>query len=502
VPRLAKALAARTDAELPASADITAHVTQLCVGAFADFCAIYLRSRGSGPVAFASSDLDQYERLKSAPYDDAYTGLARELGVGTVLVEPLSASGPTLGTIVAGIATHTRLNGDAAVVLARLASIVSIAVEQSEQLSHHYRISKRLQSAMLPERLASGKGLAFDAAYRPASAETDVGGDWYDAFDIGNGTIGVSVGDVIGHGLEAAVAMSEIRSAIRATAATAESPSALINQIDDMMVGQSVGLATAVMGMYSPDTGVFRYASAGHPPPVLLAASGRALWLPGGGAMLGLGVSPASDDVTVTIPAAGTVFLYTDGLLEYGRDVIEGERALHDAVEGLVAIDGRYAQALHEALFANGTTNVDDCATLALHRTRNVDARHERFTYSSIPLCATLARESLRQFIERFDLDSDRQFDFITAVGEAVANAIEHGVHDPGCVFDVDARADPGSISVEIRSPGHWLPFTPSTERGRGIPIMRSCANNLEVASTQEETRVTLSFESEDYSKR
>ena len=64
---------------------------------------------------------------------------------------------------------------------------------------------------MLPERLVQVDGLAFDAAYRPASRDAEVGGDWYDAFEAGNGKIGISVGDVTGHGLEAAVTMSEIR---------------------------------------------------------------------------------------------------------------------------------------------------------------------------------------------------------------------------------------------------------------------------------------------------
>jgi serine/threonine-protein kinase RsbW len=501
VPRLVKALAARVDTELPAGADITAHVAQLCVGAFADFCAIYLRSRGLLPVAFASRDPGQFRTLELAPYGDSYAEPLCDLSIESVLQEPIVASGRMLGTIVAGIAAGG-VSRKAARLFSSLVSILAMVVDQSEQLSHHYRISKRLQRAMLPARLASANGLTFDAAYRPAGAEADVGGDWYDAFEIGNGTIGISVGDVIGHGLEAAVAMSEIRSAIRATAATVESPSMLLNHIDDILAGQAVGIATAVVGIYHPGTGVLRYASAGHPPPVLLAASGRALWLPGGGAMLGLGISPASDDVTITIPAGATVFLYTDGLLEYGRDVIEGERALHRAVEGLVVVDGRYAESLHEALFANGTTNADDCATLALHRAYDPDGRDARLSYSSIPLCATLAREALRQFLDRFDFDDDQRFDFITAVGEAVANAIEHGVHDPGCVFHIDARSDSRNILVEIRSPGHWLPFTPNSERGRGIPIMRSCATNLEVASTQDETRVTLGFKDTRHSRR
>jgi anti-sigma regulatory factor (Ser/Thr protein kinase) len=490
---LLKALAAIVEAEAGASASIPEQIAELCTTLWADLCAVYLRSHGPLPYAFATRNAVS-KPLAKRPLDDSYTLRAQELGIEIVVEEPVAVAGRTIGTLVLGCNAAHRLSKTARDVIPTLASILSIAVDQAEQLERHYRISQRLQRAMLPQRLASAEGLLFDAAYRPASTEADVGGDWYDTFEIGNGAIGISVGDVIGHGLEAAVAMSEMRSAIRTTATTTASPSAMLNYLEEVVSSQGIGMASAVVGVYDPATGVLRYACAGHPAPVLLTSRGHALFLPGGGVMLGLGSPPASDDITVTIPPGATVFFYTDGLLEYRRDPVAGERALLHAVESLEASDGRYAHALHAALFSNGTTNADDCATLALHRANDRDLQEQRYRYSAIPISATLAREALRQFTEEFTLSLDRQFDLITAVGEAVANAIEHGNRDAGSVFELEARSDTRSLVVDVRSRGHWRPFTPSYERGRGIPIMRSYADSIEIASTHEETRVTLNF--------
>jgi anti-sigma regulatory factor (Ser/Thr protein kinase) len=491
---LVKVFSAITDTDAGTTAGIPEQIAELCTILWADLCAIYLRSHGPHPYAFAARDMARMERLQQRPLEASYGIWARECGIESVLEEPLWVAGRSIGTLVLGFSSAQRLPRTAKEGVPALISMLATSVDQAEQLARHYRISQRLQRAMLPAHLASADGLVFDAAYRPASTKADVGGDWYDTFEIGNGAIGISVGDVIGHGLEAAVAMSEMRSAIRTTAATTLSPSAMLNHLEDVIGSQSIGMASAVVGIYHPATGVLRYASAGHPAPVFLTSGGSALFLPGGGVMLGLGMPPASEETTVTIPPGATVFFYTDGLLEYGHDPVEGELALLRAVESLGGDEERYAHALHAALFSNGTTNADDCATLALHRAREPIRSEQRYHFSAIPISATLAREALRQFTEEVATNGDRRFDLITAVGEAVANAIEHGDHETGSVFELEARTDADSLVVDVRSRGHWRPFTPSYERGRGIPIMRSYADSFEIASTQEETRVTLGF--------
>jgi anti-sigma regulatory factor (Ser/Thr protein kinase) len=473
---------------------ITARVAELCIAEFSDLCAVYLRNGGPLPVVFASRDPEKYASLSETPRDDNYAEVLRAAGLPTLVEEPLLIAGRVAGTLVLATGTGRRFTQANRRSISLLCAILCDAMEQMEQLSLHDRVSKRLQQALLPASLTRVDGLRLDAAYLPATSEADVGGDWYDTFDVGNGTIGISVGDVVGHGLEAAVAMSEVRSAIRATAGTTASPSAILRSIDELMSAQGIGMATAIVGFYDPDSGLLRYASAGHPMPALLQPSGRALLLPAGGLMLGLGLSKEAEDMTITVARGATVFFYTDGLLEYGRDILAGERALLDALQRLDADDHRYAEALHEMLFDGSVENADDCATLAIHRVPDETCSSESFTYSSIPACAALAREALRNFSERFVSEQERNDDLVTAVGEAVANAIEHGASRAGSVFDIEARLHDESLVVEVRNPGHWRPFTPRFDGGRGLQIMRVCASNLEISSAQEETRVRMTF--------
>ncbi len=473
---------------------IAASVAQLCTALFADFCSVYVRNEGPFPVAMVARSGSGAEALAAAARDDGYVDRARLAGIETLVEEPLVASNRVLGTLVVGMSGTRKLTTAHRRSLAHVVEILSTALDQAQQLAIHYHVSKRLQQAMLPSCLPDSDSVAFDAAYLPATAGADVGGDWYDTFDLGRGVIGLSVGDVVGHGLEAAVAMSEIRSAIRATASTVSSPAAVLRVVDELMCAQSVGMATAIVGFYETTTGVLRYASCGHPSPALLTPSGRSVLLPAGGLMLGLGTGTASDDFTVTVPRGGTLFFYTDGLLEYGHDVIAGEQTLLEALATMELGEEHPAEALHAFLFRGGVENADDCATLALRRAASSACTSERLVYSSIAPCAALARDALRAFSEPHLFERDRCFEVLSAVGEAVANAIEHGTHGDHQVFEIEARADDGGIVVDVRSPGHWRPFTPSIDRGRGLHIMRTYAKRLEISSAQDETHVTLTF--------
>jgi anti-sigma regulatory factor (Ser/Thr protein kinase) len=367
--------------------------------------------------------------------------------------------------------------------------LLAKAADQAEQFATQSRVSKRLQRAMLPPRLVNADGLVIDAAYRPASSEDVVGGDWYDAFEVGDGKICISIGDVVGHGLEAAVSMAEIRGAIRGTATTTDSPAVLLRCVDELISSQGAAMATAIVGFYEPTSGILRYASAGHPAPALRAPTGSVAFLPASGLLLGLGLA-APEDVTITLTPGSTLFLYTDGLL--GRDVVRGEEALRRAIEQL-RVDELQAQALCVALFEGRRRINDDCATLSIHRVAS-DDDPSHLAYSSIPQCASLAREAARHFSARLTPNDDRQYEVVSAVGEAVANAIEHGKSGAAHTFALSLRIEGTSFIVEISSPGHWRPFEPNIERGRGLQIMRAYADNLEVYSSQDDTRVTLTF--------
>lgn len=467
-------------------------IAHLCTSAFADYCAIYLRAAGSLPAA-VSSRVDGTDDLEQLPYTDSLKDEFRSAGFRTMFVEPLNLNGHHVGSLVLGMRGGGEdLTDIDRQVLATLSTILTTVVEQARQLAHHYRVSNRLQRALLPATLASAPDTSFNAAYRPADDEAEVGGDWYDAFDVRDGTIGFSIGDVTGHGLEAAVAMSEIRRVIRSAAIGNNSPSEILNEVDDVVSSEGIGMATALVGIYEVETGILRYASTGHPGPVLMLREGRPVALPAGGMLLGLGMKPASPDWVVSLPAGAALYLFTDGLLEYSRDIVAGERTLLRALEQLRS-NGTVpsAHALHDHIFAE-VLNTDDAATLVLERhasaTPDVTLR-----YSSVPQFAALARDALRAFGAQY-FGEDRLFEFLAATGEAVANGIEHGSREPDATFEIIACERGGDIIVEVTSHGHWRIFTPREERGRGVPIMRACARAVEISSMHDRTTVRLMF--------
>jgi anti-sigma regulatory factor (Ser/Thr protein kinase) len=468
------------------------HIAQLCAGAFAEFCAIYLRG-ATAPVAFFTRTPGQYASLREAPFDDLFLERARDAGLGRVLHQPLLIDGNPAGYVVLGTNgsnTATEVNPT---ICDAVATIISSALAQASLLDHHHRVSERLQRAMLPSRLVEADGITFDAAYRPASHDAEVGGDWYDVFEIGNGTIGISIGDVTGHGLEAAVTMSEIRGAIRAAAATQTSPAALLNAVEAMVSTQGSGIASAIVGIYDPVTHVLRYASAGHPSPVLVTSNGLAYFLTGGGVLLGLGTPAASDEHVITLAPGSTFFMYTDGLTEQGRDLASGEECLISTLQALSASDDLAPHRVHAEIIGEGPS-IDDCATLMLQRHQSTAAPLERYTFSALPNFARLARDATRSYAERAGFARERVFDVIVAVGEAVANAIEHGSRADGALFVLELSTVDDEMVVRVESSGHWRSTPSQGERGRGVQIMRACASRVQLASTVDRTRLMLTF--------
>jgi serine phosphatase RsbU (regulator of sigma subunit)/anti-sigma regulatory factor (Ser/Thr protein kinase) len=457
-------------------------VARMCIAAGADLCAVFAasgeliaceqRGRAAGlrrfgdATAFAEAAEAQGYTLQNEPiwYDGAQRAVAIFGSRNAALGEPLLRSAVTL---------------------------FSSALLQAERLAHYHRIADRLQRAMLPLRLATADGVRFDAAYSPGSSEAQVGGDWYDAFEIGEGLICVSVGDVTGHGLEAAITMTELRRAIRTATVAHDSPSAALNAVDAIASAQGLGIASALLGFYDPAHATLRYACAGHPVPILLTPQGRGYPLPGGGTLLGLGIGCASPERTVTLSSGTAIVFYTDGLTEYDRDIFAGEARLTDAIETLAAENALEGRALHDLVLPSGPC--DDCATLIVARERYPGSEPERWIFSAVPQSARLLRDALRDYTERCGLSEDEQFGVLVAAGEAIANGIEHGDQEPGATIAVDARCENGALQLQIESRGHWR-TSQSLNRGRGITIMRSYAKRVSIMTASGNTRISLAF--------
>ncbi|WP_432057528.1 PP2C family protein-serine/threonine phosphatase [Streptomyces sp. bgisy022] len=224
---------------------------------------------------------------------------------------------------------------DDAVMLIELARRASIALDNARRFEHNRDIAQTLQRALLTE-LPHIPRLSLAARYLPATHGLNIGGDWYDAFRGPDGSLITVVGDVTGHGLHAAVMMSQLRTALRAYAVDGSSPGRLLTRLHQFLHHLQPDLfATAVIARFHPDEPTLTWAAAGHPPPVLRLPDGRVRILDAKpGAMLGIPLHQEIADHTEPLAPGSTLALYTDGLVERRAQGIDPGIARLSAVLG------------------------------------------------------------------------------------------------------------------------------------------------------------------------
>ncbi len=240
---------------------------------------------------------------------------------------------PILGPEREVVAVH----GTVQDLTARRAAELALARSEAERAAQRAAINA-LQQSVLPPSLPKGDAFEFAARYEPAGHETLFGGDWYDAFPVGGGRIVVALGDVAGHGLDAAAMMVQLRNATRAYTIQNLSPAATLTALDTLV--QSLypnEMATMVLAIYDPARRTVSIARAGHPHPVLhsVGRPARVLELPVG-LPIGAGHSAALPyvDTHLDLEEADRLLLYSDGCVEQrGRTFAEGIRDLLAVVE-------------------------------------------------------------------------------------------------------------------------------------------------------------------------
>ncbi|MBD5655531.1 MAG: serine/threonine-protein phosphatase [Candidatus Eremiobacteraeota bacterium] len=226
------------------------------------------------------------------------------------------------------------------------------------------RIAHSLQEAFLQKSLPFSPTVGLHGTYVPASLEAQVGGDWYDAFELPDKRILFSIGDVAGHGLDAAIVMSRVRQTILAAALHENDPSIVLARANQSILFQDARMVTAICGYIDPRTLEIVYATAGHPPPVMARAGGAAEFLPHDGIPLGI-MADATYRTFVAHALNGEIMvLYTDGVTEHKRDLFVGEARLLEAAR-LAADAPDPAAAIRAAIFA-GSAPVDDVAILTI----------------------------------------------------------------------------------------------------------------------------------------
>ncbi|MFD7767944.1 PP2C family protein-serine/threonine phosphatase [Streptomyces sp. NPDC059787] len=233
-----------------------------------------------------------------------------------------------------------RWDPDDAVMLLELARRAGTAIDNARRFEHNRDIAETLQRALLTD-LPATPGLSLAARYLPATHGLNIGGDWYDAFRQRDGGLITVIGDVTGHGLHAAVMMSQLRTALRAYAVDGDSPGRLLTRLHGYLRHLQPDLfATAVIARFHPDGQTLTWAAAGHPPPVLRLPDGRVRTLDAKpGAMLGIPLKQDIDDHIERLPPGSTLALYTDGLVE------RRARGIDPGIERLAAALGSFGPA-------------------------------------------------------------------------------------------------------------------------------------------------------------
>src|SRR5579872_144762 len=227
-------------------------VAQACVREFADYCAIVTARQGTAPSIVEATRDDLVLAGAAARTGDHLRAELQARGLRTILQLPLGGREAT-GTLVVAAQASDAFSLPAQKLAKILALQISNAIDQAALFERTRRIADHLQRALLPESFPSIPAAVLHAAYRPASDEAEIGGDWYDAFMMPDGRVAISVGDVAGHGLDAATTMGEVRQALRAAAVGNLSPSAVLEHVNGISsLRSSISMVTAIFGYYTP----------------------------------------------------------------------------------------------------------------------------------------------------------------------------------------------------------------------------------------------------------
>ncbi|WP_265584927.1 MULTISPECIES: SpoIIE family protein phosphatase [Streptomyces] len=269
--------------------------------------------------------------------------LFRFTGIHSAVMAPLRGGRGVLGALTLGRADQEQpFDREDLELIDDIARRAGLAVDNAQLYDRQRRVSETMQLHLLTP-LPRVEGLEMAARYLPAPQGSQVGGDWYDAFVMPDGATTLVIGDVIGHDLQAAASMSQVRNMLRAFVwDQREVPSLIIDRLDSALVHISdVPMATLVLCRLEGGGGepwVVRWSNAGHPPPLVIEPDGEARFLwEGHGMLLGTEASPPRVDSAVTLAPDTTFVLYTDGLVEApGQSLDTGLERLRQRAAGLV----------------------------------------------------------------------------------------------------------------------------------------------------------------------
>jgi anti-anti-sigma factor len=362
-----------------------------------------------------------------------------------------------------------------------------------------------LQRSLLPEKLPVLPGVELAARYLAADREQGAGGDWFDAVPLGDGRLGLVVGDVVGSGTRASAVMGQLRAVLMELLLSGSAIHEVLARLDRFVTRVPGAEATTLcVAVLDPADGRLDYVCSGHPPPLVLAADGEAGYLPAGTAGP-LGVVAATTPAVVQtawLHAGDVVLLYTDGLVE-GPDLPLGQGL--DLLRGIAvgarthgtpsmmaaATPDRVCELTVERMTRKSHT--DDVTLLAVHCT-GTRPKHFHAELPAVPDALARLRTELDGWLDTLGGSDEDTLAVRFAVLEAVSNVIEHAYpDDAGSVWVEGLLDDAGRVCMTVSDTGRWVqpPVRPN-DRDRGFALIRSCMDTVELDRTDSGTTVLM----------
>ncbi|NKQ27332.1 ATP-binding SpoIIE family protein phosphatase [Streptomyces galbus] len=404
----------------------------------------------------------------------------------SMLVVPLKARNVVLGFMI--LLRHperAEFNDMDKVTGAELAARAGLVLDNARMYTYQESVAETLQDSMLPHIPPHRTGCDIATRYLPGTLLGRVGGDWFDSVKLPGARTALVVGDVMGHGLNSAAMMGQLRTAVQTMAALDLPPAQLLRNLDDLAQRLGDGyLATCLYAVYDPIAGVLHLANAGHIPPVLVRAEdGRSelLELPTG-APIGVGGVPF-ETVRVPVEPGDRLVMCTDGLVEMrGEDIGVGLATLCASAAHPAASMDDACDTIIRALNTRGGRK-DDVALLMARLNGIAPQDVAEWRFPPEPAQVGRARAVVREQLHDWGLP--RLADPAELmVSELVTNAVRHTRARP-----VEVRLVRGdTLLCEVDDDDHELPVLrnagPEAAAGRGLRVVSALAREWGTSRT------------------
>ncbi|MFE2320955.1 SpoIIE family protein phosphatase [Streptomyces sp. NPDC059441] len=421
-------------------------------------------------------------------HDPARAEKIREHDMHSLMVVPIHARGAVLGVAVFVRTKDPRpFEKDDLLLAEELVSWAALALDNARRYARERSAALALQRLLHPHRPTGGSAVDVAWRYLPADSHHGIGGDWFDVIPLSGARLALVVGDVVGHGINAAAKMGQLRTAMRTLAGMDMSPDEVLSRLDEQVIrlteaddprhpATTTMAATCLYAVYDPVTRTCTMARAGHPPPAIIDPYGHVSFpdLPTG-APLGLGLVPF-ESATLELAEGSVLALYTDGLIEArDQDISAGMNRLSAALARPDLTLDDLCSSTVDTLRAKPPS---DDVTLLLARTRSLSADQvASWQFPSDPAVVSRARALAARQLTQWGLEHLVESTELI-VSELLTNAIIHSNGD--CNGDCNSDRTIGlrlirheMLTCEVFDATHSHPLVrrPRTtdEHGRGL---------------------------------